>query len=146
MGAPIPKVESTMSARLLGLLREVGLYGAASVAALLTDMGVLAFLVSVAHVHYLVASAISFTAGGVLLYVLSVTLVFGVRRVGNRRLELVAFLALGGIGLLVNAAVISVAVEAGHAHFMVAKGLAAGFTFGTNFCLRRLFLFTPAHS
>ena len=70
MGAPIPKVESNLSARLLGLLREVGLYGAASVAALLTDMGVLTFLVSVAHVHYLVASAISFTAGGVLLYVL----------------------------------------------------------------------------
>lgn len=129
--------------RMSHLIREFGAYGAASVVALLTDMGLLAVLVSKAHVHYLVAATISFVCGGVLLYVLSVTLVFRFRRIEHRGIELSWFVALGAVGLLVNAGVIYVAVAVGGLHFMVGKLLAAGCTFCTNFLLRRHFLFSP---
>ena len=128
----------------LRLVRELSGYGLASVLALGTDVGLLAVLVSRAHLHYLLAATISFVSGGILLYVLSVTLVFRVRRFTNRTLELSYFVALGTIGLAVNAVVIYVAVEMARVHFMVGKMLAAGCTFAANFLLRRQLLFTRA--
>jgi putative flippase GtrA len=106
-------------------------------------MGLLALLVSAANVHYLVAASISFICGGAVVYALSVVYVFRFRRVENRALELSVFVALGAAGLVVNAAVIYLAVSAGHLHFMIGKVLAAGCTFCTNFVLRRYFLFSP---
>jgi putative flippase GtrA len=146
MSAPSPKAESIFAVPLVRLLqqaRELGLYGAASVAALLTDMGLLALLTRVAHLHYLAASTTSFIAGGVVLYVLSITLVFDVRRPRNRAFELSVFLALGLAGLLVNVGVIYLAIEAGHLQLMTAKILAAGCSFCTNYILRRQFLVAP---
>ena len=125
------------------LVREVGIYGAASIAALGTDMGLLALLVSVGHIHYLTAATISFISGGVVLYVVSVKVVFRHRRVTHHALELSYFIALGVVGLIVNAGVVWFAVEWGHLHFLVGKTIAAGCTFGVNFILRRQFLFTP---
>jgi putative flippase GtrA len=130
-------------ASLKTFVREVGSYGAASFVALATDIGLLALLTSYAHVHYLVATILSFVAGGAVLYLLSVTLVFHFRRVRNRGVEISAFVALGIAGLIVNTAVIYVAVERAHLHLMVSKLLASGCTFGVNFLLRRHFLFTP---
>ncbi len=126
------------------LVREVCTYGTASVAALGADIGLLALLVSVAHVHYLPAATLSFIAGGVVLYVLSVKVVFRHRRVANHALELSYFLVLGVVGLFVNASVVWLAVEWGQLHYMVGKMIAACCTFGVNFILRRQFLFTPA--
>ncbi len=129
------------------LRRELGAYGVASAMGLITDMALLALLVTQAHLHYLAAATISFVCGGVVMYVASVTRVFHFRRIGNRALELACFVALGAIGLVVNAAVIYVAVAVGEIHFMAGKLLAAGCTFGTNFLLRRRLLFSPvAHS
>ena len=138
-----PKADVLRSGRLAILVREAGFYGAASGVALLVDIGLLALLSAWLHLHYLVTSAISFVAGGVVLYVLSVTFVFGRRRVGNRALELSLFLALGAVGFVVNAAVIYAAIEVGHVPLLIAKLIAAGCTFGTNFVLRRYFLFSP---
>jgi putative flippase GtrA len=126
------------------MIREFGGYGLASAVGLATDMAVLALLVSAARVHYLVAATISFICGGAVVYVLSVTWVFRFRRVDNRAIELSCFMALGAAGLLVNGAMMYVAVAAFHLHFMLGKLLAAGCTFATNFLLRRYFLFSPA--
>jgi putative flippase GtrA len=128
---------------LLRRIREVGFYGAASACALAVDVGMLQLLSAVLGIHYLAASAISFVAGGVVLYFLSVKFVFTSRRVDSRTLELSFFLALGLIGLVVNAAVIYVAVGPLHAPLLAGKFAAAGFTFSTNFVLRRYLLFSP---
>jgi putative flippase GtrA len=124
-------------------IREIGGYGLASGAGLLLDMALLMLLVSVAQINYLIAATISFICGGALVYALSVTWVFKYRRVSNRALELSSFVALGAAGLLVNGAVMYVAVTALHVHFMLGKLLASGCTFGINFLLRRYFLFWP---
>src|SRR5689334_9766314 len=100
--------------RFLKPLREVGLYGAFSAGALAVDVGTLQLLNAVLGLHYLVASIISFVAGGVALYAMSVRFVFKARRVDNRTLELSFFLALGLIGLVINSVVLYVAVGAWH--------------------------------
>jgi putative flippase GtrA len=128
------------------LIREFGAYGLASVAGLGSDMALLAALVSVAKVHYLVAATISFICAGILVHAISVRYVFRFRRVDRRTLELSFFLALGVVGLFVNAAVIYFVVNVVHLHYMLGKLLAAGFTFCANFFLRRHFLFSPAPS
>jgi hypothetical protein len=128
------------------LIRELGAYGLASAIGLGSDMALLAALVSVGKVHYLVAATISFICAGVLVHAISVRYVFRFRRVDRRALELSYFLALGVVGLFVNAAVIYFAVNVVHLHYMLGKLLAAGFTFCANFLLRRHFLFSSAPS
>jgi putative flippase GtrA len=133
-----------MTSEPLKLIREFGAYGAASAIALAVDVGLLQLLTSLLQVHYLVAATVSFISGGIALYGLSVTFVFKTRRVDSRTLELSFFLALGLAGLVVNAAVMYVAVGIGHTQVIAGKLLAAGFTFSMNFVLRRFLLFSPA--
>lgn len=139
-------MDETSAKPLRRLVREFGGYGLASILGLGTDMALLAALASVARVHYLVAATTSFICGGIVVHAISVRYVFQVRRVDRRTLELSYFIALGVAGLLVNAAVIYLAVTAAHLHYMLGKVIAAGFTFCTNFFLRRHFLFSTAPS
>jgi putative flippase GtrA len=126
------------------LIRQFGGYGLASGVGLAIDMTVLGLLVATLHVHYLIAATISFICGGMAVYVLSIWWVFESRRIANRALELSSFIALGAAGLIVNAAIMHIAVGVLTLNFMVGKVLAAGFTFCTNFLLRRQVLFPSA--
>jgi putative flippase GtrA len=128
------------------LLREFSGYGAASAAALSVDMGLLWALVHFG-IHYIAASAASFTAGTVVAYRLSITLAFRQHRLRDRRLEFLGFIAIGVVGLIINTSVIYTAVQFLGLHFMLAKSAAAGFTFAFNFIVRRQLLFVaPALS
>ena len=49
---------------------------------------------------------------------------------------------MGIVGLGVSVAVMYAVVEGGNLHYLLAKICAAGCTFGVNFALRRLLLFT----
>lgn len=122
--------------------RELVTYGCASIAALLVDIGVLTLLVSIAHLTYIVAATISFVAGGLFLYVVTVRYVFGFRRISNRAVELPMFMALGLAGLAINTAVIYVLVEGFRLHYLLAKCAAAGCTFFANFALRKTLMFS----
>jgi len=126
------------------LIRQVGGYGLASGFGLGVDMTVLALLVTAFHMHYLIAATISFICGGAVVYVLSIWWVFDKRRMTSRTLEFSSFIALGAAGLIVNAAIMHIAVAVLALNFMVGKVLAAGFTFCTNFVLRQRVLFSPA--
>lgn len=128
------------------LLREFSGYGVASATALSVDMALLWAIVHVG-IHYVAASAVSFTAGAVVAYWLSITLVFREHRMRDRRVEFLAFVAIGLVGLTINTSVIYAAVQFLGLHYMLAKGAAAGFTFSFNFIVRRQLLFVaPALS
>jgi putative flippase GtrA len=128
------------------LLREFSGYGVASVAALSVDMVLLWALVHVG-IQYIAAAAVSFTAGGVVVYWLSTTLAFREHRMRDRRVEFLAFVAIGVAGLTINISVIYAAVQFLGLHYMLAKSAAAGFTFAFNFIVRRQLLFVaPAPS
>jgi putative flippase GtrA len=87
------------------------------------------------------AAAASFLAGTVVAYELSIRLAFTEHRLQDRRAEMGGFIAIGMLGLAVNAAVIFVAVRYAGLHYLIAKGVAAGFTFAGNFVARRQLLF-----
>jgi putative flippase GtrA len=125
------------------LLTEVGGYGLVSLVALAVDTSVLYACVNMAGWHYLPASVLAFAAGATVAYLLSVRFVFRFRQLRNSSLEFASFLALGLVGLLVNAAALFTAISAVGLGLITAKMFAAGCTFAANFTLRRQFLFSP---
>jgi len=122
-------------------LKETLGYGAASACALVVDMAILWVLVHFFSWGYLAAATVSFMAGATVAYALSVTLVFKQHRLRDRRAEFAGFVAIGCAGLAINAGVISIAVRYFGLHYLVAKCVAAGFTFMCNFLTRRQILF-----
>jgi putative flippase GtrA len=124
-------------------LRELWAYALVSGVALAVDASILWTLVKRLAWHYLPASAASFTAGAVVSYVLSVRFVFQFRNVSCRQLEFMYFVVLGLVGLLVNAAALSLAITCIGFGLLTAKLMAAGCTFTANFVLRRQLLFAP---
>jgi putative flippase GtrA len=121
--------------------KEALRYGAASACALAVDVAILFALVRVGGWGYLPAATLSFLAGTVVAYVLSVKYAFTEHRLRDRRAEFVTFAALGTIGLAVNAGVMAMAVRYFGLHYIIAKCVAAGFTFTCNFLARRQLLF-----
>jgi putative flippase GtrA len=122
--------------------RELIGYGLGTTVAFVVDVALLTWLHEVAGLHYLVSAACGFMIGGIVLYLISVRWVFTVRRIDQPRVELPAFLALGLVGLLVQMATIYLAVRYLGWFYLYAKLAAAGFTFVTNFLLRRSLLFS----
>ena len=123
------------------LLREAVGYGAVSAVSLGADMTILAILVHYFHWENVPAAITSFLAGACLAYALSVRFVFSQHRLRNRRAEFASFVALGSIGLAVNAAVIHIGADRLGLPVLVAKSIAAGFSFCCNFVVRRQILF-----
>jgi putative flippase GtrA len=125
---------------------ELFRYGLVSACAFVTDVALLWILVNHVGIHYLVAATISFLAGGVVAYRLSIRFVFSHRRLQTRSVEGTAFVALGLAGLTINTAVMALAVGRVGAPLLVAKVASACLTFGVNFLLRKHILFTRGHA
>ena len=123
------------------LIKEAIGYAMASVAALAVDMTILWVLVQSFSWGYLAAASVSFLAGATVAYGLSLKLAFRQHRLRNRRVEFISFVAIGTVGLAINAAVMSLAVHYWGLHYLLAKCVAAGFTFSCNFIARRQLLF-----
>lgn len=123
------------------LLGEAIAYGAASLCALAVDMGTLWTLVHFFSWDYLAAATASFLGGAVVAYLLSVKFAFKERRLRDRRAEFASFVGIGTVGIAVNAGVMSIAVRYFGLHYIIAKCVAAGFTFTCNFAARRQILF-----
>jgi putative flippase GtrA len=128
------------------LVRESWRYFLVSIVALGVDYGLLLALTEIAHLHYLASSAISYTTGGVVHYLLSVTLVFRNRRLSDRWVEFAAFFGLGLLGLAATQAVLKVSVEGLGMSYATAKLGAVGASFALNFVARKALLFSKAPS
>lgn len=143
-GAPRPAHGAPLLARLGALSDEFWRYLSASVAALGLDVGLLWLLTEFGGLHYLSSAAISYSAGGILHYLISVRLVFRERRVADRRMEFVGFFAIGLFGLAANQLVLKAAVEALGVSYLLGKCAAIGLSFVLTFLMRRAALFTAA--
>jgi putative flippase GtrA len=139
--ATLPTPASLVT-RLGAISGEFWRYLAASAVALSCDFGLLWLLTEQAGLHYLASSAISYSAGAVLHYALSVSLVFRNRRLGDRRLEFVLFFAIGLFGLAVTQLVLKAAVDGVGLPYVAGKAAAVGASFMLNFLARRAVLFT----
>ena len=130
--------------RLAAVSGEFWRYLLASVVALALDFGLLWLLTSRLGLHYLTSSAISYSAGAVLHYAISVRLVFRERRVSDRRKEFLGFFAIGLMGLAANQLVMRAAVEVLEQSYLIGKVAAVGVSFILTFVMRRAVLFTAA--
>jgi len=125
------------------IIKEAIGYLAASACALVVDITILWALVHFIFFEYLVAATISYLAGAVVAYEISVKVAFKQHRFRERDSEFILFVIIGGIGLVINAGVIFVAVSYVGLNYLAAKGVAAAFTFTCNFIARRQILFVP---
>jgi putative flippase GtrA len=128
------------------LAQQLAGYGAASICALAVDMTLLWILVQYLSLGYVLAATLSFLAGASVAYALSVRLAFKEHRLRDRRAEFLGFVALGTLGLALNAAIVALTVKFLGIHYLMAKCTAAGCTFMCNFTIRRKMLFVrPAY-
>lgn len=133
-------------ARLIARARATGAefwrYLLASAAALGLDFALLWLLTERLGLHYLASAAISYSAGAVLHYAISVVFVFRQRRVRDERLEFILFFAIGLFGLASTQLMLKLAVDGLGLSYMIGKLLATGVSFVLNYAARRVALFT----
>lgn len=123
-------------------LAELARYFACSAVAFGVDVGLYTVLLKLAGWDYAVAAAVGFTAGLVVVYALSVRLVFRTRRLADARAEFTVFAAIGAAGLLLTQALLWLLVDGLQADPVVARVMTAGVVFFVNFTLRKLMLFS----
>ena len=125
------------------LFKEALGYLAGSACALTVDLLILDALAHFTELPAVLAASLSFCGGMLVSYFISVRMVFRYRRIQARQLELLSFIAIGAIGLVVNAIVISIAMNIFDRRLFFSKCIAACFTFFCNFVARRQLLFVP---
>ena len=128
------------------LIREALLYATMSTFLLCIDIALLWILVQYFSWPYLVAATVSFSAGVVIGYILSITAVFKHRRLENQPIEFATFAAVGVVGLAINAVAMYLGVDYMGENYLAAKCGAACLTFVWNFVARRQLLFVPSRA
>ena len=93
-----------------------------------------------AHLHYLVSASISFSAGLVVIYLLSIFVVFKNRSLRNRWQEFLVFLFIGLLGLGLNGLLLF-GFEQISVGYAMAKIPTAVAVFLFNYSTRRFLLF-----
>jgi putative flippase GtrA len=122
------------------VLRDLGLYGAASAAALALDWLVLTLLVR-RGLPAAVAAAIGFSLGMLVTYTASIGVIFTDRRHGSRWRELTLFVVIGLAGLGLSVILILAFGALLGLSAPIAKAPTAGIVFLFNFATRRTLLF-----
>jgi putative flippase GtrA len=141
LAAPV-RPDTPLGARLWTLFHESWKYFLVSLVSLGLDLGVYWALINLLGVHYLAANVVSVSAGLVINYLLSVTLVFRERRLANRHAEFIGFVVIGLIGLAVNEVFVGLFVGGLHMTAVLGKCAAAGASFLFNFGARKALLFS----
>lgn len=109
--------------------------------AFVVDFGLLWGLTEYCKLHYLLAAALSFVAGLIVNYTLSIRWVFCEYLLNSRVVEFLGFAVIGLVGLGLNEAIIWVATEWLHCHYIISKIISAAVVFFWNFMARKYLLF-----
>jgi len=104
------------------------------------DFLFLIFLVEIISIHYLVASALAFTSGVILNYLISRSWVFG-RGKFHSSTEFVGFFATSTVGLFINQAVLWMFAGLIAVDYRIAKIISICVVSGWNFFTKRYFIF-----
>lgn len=112
--------------------------------AFVIDFGTLALVTRVLGVHYLIATAIAFTAGLAFNYTLSTLWVFSHRTMKSAWAEFAVFAAIGLAGLAMSELMMWALVSGLGVAVLVAKLFVTGVVFVWNFGVRKLLLFRGA--
>lgn len=107
--------------------------------AFIADFGLLAFFTEVFYIPYLVSACLSFLAGLIVNYILSIIWVFDSKPQSKsaQLVEFILFAFVGIIGLGLNALIIWSLTESGHLHYLFSKIISTIIVFAWNFFARR---------
>jgi putative flippase GtrA len=136
--APAPQAGQSLR----GPVAEFARYFGCSAVAFGVDVGLYTALLKLAGWGFAGAAAVSFIVGLVVVYGLSVKLVFRTRRLADARAEFTVFAAIGAVGLLLTQALLWLLVEGLGTEPVLSLVMAAGVVFLVNFSLRKLMLFS----
>ena len=114
--------------------------------AFVVDFSTLYILTDTLHIYYLVSAIPAFIMGTIVNYLLSISWIFGSRRLKNKLNEILIFTAIGGLGLVFNTFLIWFFTEIFHVYYMGSKIIAAPFVFLWNFLARKYILFFKSNS
>jgi putative flippase GtrA len=106
------------------------------------DFSLLYALTHFFNVHYVPSSIISFMSGTILNYYLCTWWIFNIRVVENRKMEMLYYILITGVGLSINTFLIYIFTEFLALYFMFSKLLATFVTYWWNFWARKYFLHT----
>jgi len=123
------------------LCGELGRYTVVGGFAFVLDFALLYALTEWGGIHYIVSASISFSAGLVFNYVLSIAWVFEKRCCSNTRLEFFLFFMVGIGGLILTDIFMATLTPLLKNNYMLAKFITVFFVYLWNFFLRRQLLF-----
>ena len=138
-----PEAESSATLRAVGSesVHEFIRYFIASGVALLVDVGALTLLTSLFKVPYLYSGAIAFLLGLIVIYVLSISWVFGRRAFRDWRTEFLVFALVGFVGLGLNELVLWILTGFFGLFYLYSKVASVIVVFTWNFSARKWLLF-----
>jgi putative flippase GtrA len=116
-------------------------YTAVGGVAFAVDFGSLFLLTDGFGIHYLTSAAVAFVLGLTVNYLLSVSWVFDLRALADRRKEFAIFAAIGLLGLGFNELFIWFFTEHIHFHYLISKACSTVLVFLWNFVARKYILF-----
>lgn len=135
-------VEKKTENKWLNLYRAFVKYLFAGGMGFVLDYGILVLMYEVAGVHYLLSSAVAFTAGLIFVYICSNRWVFTQRRMQHRQwLEFVIFAVIGLIGLGLTVLFMWIQVDCLGIYPLVAKLITTGLVLMWNFGARKIILY-----
>lgn len=127
----------------MALIKQIGRFLVVGGLAFLVDYSVLWALVDLLATNYLVASTLSFVVSVVFNYILSSIWVFDSTGNINRAGSFVVFVALSIVGLLLNLAIMWLAVDILEIYYLIAKIGSTGIVMIYNFVSRKMILEKP---
>ncbi len=109
--------------------------------AFLVDYGLLVLFTEVFGLHYLVSATISFIAGLIVNYFLSICWVFRKSKLKKKWAEFIVFSIIGIVGLILNNLFLYVLTDPLHVHYMISKLITTALVMVWNFGARKIILF-----
>jgi putative flippase GtrA len=108
---------------------------------LVVDFVVLYLLTELAGFHYLVSAAISYVAGLIVNYFLSIAWVFYARKLDNRTAEFSIFAGIGIAGMGINELTLWVLSSLLGLHYLIGRGISAVIGYTWKYVARKWMLF-----
>ena len=119
------------------LINQILKFGVVGVIAFLIDYGLFALL-TILHVHYLIAQVISFSISLAFNYWASIKWVFDAKK--QTKKEVILFVVLSVVGLGINELLLYIGVDLIHIHELIVKLFATAVVMVYNFITRKIFI------
>lgn len=137
-------LKSHLTSPAKGIFEQLVRYVFSGGIAFVVDFGLLWFVTSVCHAHYLVGAFCGYTVGLIITYLLSIKWIFNERKLENAKLEFIIFTCIGLCGLLLTQVCMYCLTEflLGTDNYLYSKLITTVIVALFNFVMKKILLFT----